>query len=80
MAVRSTQGQNKAVRSTQGARGVSPSYMCLLVFQSPHSDYVTRCYFNVLAREVITVGSLLVFMNKHEAGETNLLPIKSHVQ
>ena len=27
--------------------------------QSPHSDYVTRCYFNVLSREVITVGSLL---------------------
>jgi len=25
MAVRSTQGQNRAVRSTQGGRGVSPS-------------------------------------------------------
>ena len=26
MAVRSTQGQNRAVRSTQGGRGVSPSF------------------------------------------------------
>jgi len=27
--------------------------------QSPHSDYVTRCFFNnVLSREVITAGSL----------------------
>ena len=30
-------------------------------FQSPHSDYVTRCYFNVLSREVITAGSLAFF-------------------
>ena len=30
MAVRSTQGQNRAVRSTQGGRGVSPSYMTLM--------------------------------------------------
>ena len=29
MAVRSTQGQNKAVRSTKGGRGVSPSFNCL---------------------------------------------------
>jgi len=30
--------------------------------QSPHSDYVTRCYlniYNVLSREVITAGSLV---------------------
>ena len=27
------------------------------ICQSPHSDYVTRCY-NVLSREVITAGSL----------------------
>jgi len=26
--------------------------------QSPHSDYVTRCYYNVLSRIVITAGSL----------------------
>jgi len=32
--------------------------------RSPHSDYVTRCYFNVLSREVITVGSLS-WMTEH---------------
>jgi len=28
------------------------------ICQSPHSDYVTGFYYNVLSREVITAGSL----------------------
>ena len=39
--------------------------------------------FFILSHSILTVGNLtsknLVNMNVHEAGETNLLPMKSHV-
>jgi len=44
-------------------------------WQSRHSDYVTRCYFNVLSREVITAGSLKPWLEISSAAKKEFICI-----
>jgi len=52
MAVRSTQSPNRAVRSTQGGRGVSPSYMLKV------SSFIGAFYLHTLFNMHSNVHSL----------------------
>jgi len=64
MAVRSTQGQNRAVRSTPGGRGVSPSYMYygkILHTKSITHDTVDQFYVFAVADPGFDLGGVDMF-------------------
>jgi len=66
MPVRSTQCQNRAVRSTQGGRGVSPSSLEKLRSFPPNIDtqaYVRKDYIRY------NLNWILVYANKQNTGQ-----------
>ena len=62
MAVRSTQCQNRAVRSTQGGRGVSPSIMLYYHFMETRPIKNISC---LNPQHIISIKTLSVASTKH---------------